>query len=106
MCKLLELPDQPTAVLCTSDLMAIGAINAIHDNGQCVPRDISIVGFDNTNIAELFNPGLTTVNQNIKGLGTKATEYLLAMIDNPDFSPPVQVESVNLVVRKSTGPAR
>jgi LacI family transcriptional regulator len=104
MNNLLELPNRPSAIICTSDLMAIGAINAILAYGLSVPDDFSVVGFDNTLVAKIHKPSLTTVNQNIASMGTKAIEYLILMIEDKDFSPPVITEPVNLIVRQSTGP--
>ncbi|WP_274648670.1 LacI family DNA-binding transcriptional regulator [Paenibacillus humicola] len=104
MQRLLLLPERPTAVVCTSDLMAIGAMEAAHDAGMKVPGDVSVVGFDNTAFASVVKPALTTVNQNIFAIGEKAVGHLLEMIDNPDYSPPVHIEPVELVVRKSTAP--
>jgi LacI family transcriptional regulator len=106
MNNLLELPNRPSAIICTSDLMAIGAIDAIEVSGLNVPRDISVIGFDNTLVAEIHKPGLTTVNQNIATMGTKAIEYLILMIEDKDYSPPVITQPVDLIVRKSTGPCR
>jgi len=65
MRNLMELPNRPSAIICTSDLMAIGAVNVIESYGLTVPHDFSVTGFDNTLIAEIHKPGLTTVNQNI-----------------------------------------
>lgn len=61
MQKLLQLPEPPTAVIASNDLTAIGALNAIHDAGFKVPRDISLVGFDDISFAHLTQPRLTTV---------------------------------------------
>src|SRR5690606_1996686 len=106
MLKLLALPERPSAVICTADIMAIGAMTAVQDAGLHVPGDISIVGFDNTKYAEIVKPGLTTVNQNIESMGARAVEHLLSMIGDPNLSPPVLTEPVDLVVRHSTGPAK
>lgn len=106
MSELMELQDRPTAVVCTSDMMAIGAISVIHRSGLSVPEDISVVGFDNTYYSEIFSPALTTINQNIRSIGSHAIETLITMIENTDFLPPVVTEPSNLVVRCTTAPLR
>lgn len=102
MTELLELKERPTAVICTSDMMAFGAINVIHRSGLSVPEDISVIGFDNTYYSEIFSPALTTVNQNIRSIGSRAIETLIAMIENSEFTPSVVTEPSNLVVRCTT----
>ncbi|MDO3408814.1 LacI family DNA-binding transcriptional regulator [Saccharibacillus sp. CPCC 101409] len=106
MTELLELEERPTAVVCTSDMMAFGAINVIHRSGLNVPDDISVIGFDNTYYAEIFSPALTTVNQNIRSIGSHAIETLIAMVENADFEPPVVTEPSNLIVRRTTAKPR
>ncbi|MDT0121883.1 LacI family DNA-binding transcriptional regulator [Paenibacillus sp. RRE4] len=102
--RLLALREQPTGIICASDMSAFGAIHEIEKHGFSVPEDISVVGFDNTYYAEVFKPGLTTVNQNIYTIGIRAIEYLIAMIENPTYTPPVVTEPSNLIVRQTTAP--
>jgi LacI family transcriptional regulator/LacI family purine nucleotide synthesis repressor len=52
----------------------------------------------------VFKPGLTTINQNIHSIGIKSIEYLIAMIENPAYTPPVITEPSNLVIRQTTAP--
>ena len=106
MRSILQLPERPTAVICTSDLMAIGAINAIHDYGLQVPNDMSVIGFDDTAYAQIVKPSLTTVNQNIPSIGARAVRSLIEMIETPDYSPPVLIEPVKLIIRESTSRRR
>lgn len=106
MQRFLELPDRPTGVICTSDRAAIGAIRAVQDHGLRVPDDVSVIGFDNTIYAQLFRPQLTTIDQNVISMGTSAAEHLVAMIEDPNYSPPVVVTPVELIVRETTGPPR
>ncbi|MCV9952373.1 LacI family DNA-binding transcriptional regulator [Paenibacillus sp. BT-177] len=103
MKRLLQLPEAPSGVICSSDYMATGAIEAIREIGMRVPDHISVVGFDNTFYAELSMPKLTTINQNITLMGMKAGEHLIRMIENPDYSPPTEIVPANLIVRDSTG---
>lgn len=76
-----ERPDL-TAIFAMSDVMAIGAIRAICDNGLNVPDDISVMGYDGIDIAEYYNPKITTIVQNQERLRTKGVEILLDCIEN------------------------
>jgi len=104
--RLLAQRDQPTGIVCASDMSAFGAIHEIEKHGLRVPEDISVVGFDNTYYAHVFKPGLTTINQNIYSIGIKSIEYLIAMIENPDYTPPVVTEPSHLVIRQTTAPVQ
>ena len=106
MAALLVLPEPPTAVICTSDMMAAGAISLIEASGKRVPEDVSVVGYDNTIVAEMSRPALTTVNQNIKQIGSRALDHLISMIHDSDYAPPVAIEPVELIVRESTALCR
>ncbi len=81
--RVLQCSRRPTALFATADIMAIGAIKRMTQLGARVPEDISIIGFDDLNIAEFFNPGLTTVRQEIKRKGQEAARIILECIDNP-----------------------
>ena len=67
--------------------MAIGAIRAIHDQGRTVPGDVSVVGFDDVDLAETTDPALTTVHQPVRGKGEAAVRLLLAVIEGRDACP-------------------
>jgi len=96
---------RPTAILAMSDAMAIGAIAAIHDLGLAIPGRISVVGFDDIELAESTNPPLTTVHQPVRGKGETAVRLLLSVIEGRDASPGHRRLETRLVVRSSTGPA-
>lgn len=76
--RLLDRTKDLTAIICATDEMAGGAIRVIQERGLSVPRDISVVGFDNKPLAELLSPSLTTVQISCEEMGRVATE-LLAM---------------------------
>jgi LacI family transcriptional regulator len=103
MRALLALPERPTAVFAAADMMAIGAIRAVHTEGLQVPHDMAVVGFDDIQIAPLLNPALTTIRQDKTGLGVAAARALIEQIDNPEVTPPVLTLPVELVVRASCG---
>lgn len=101
--RLLSLPEPPTAVFATSDLMAMGAIKAAQERGLRIGRDLAVVGFDDIDLAALVHPALTTVAQDMEGLGVAAARALLRLIDDPAAAPPAITLPVRLVVRQSCG---
>jgi LacI family transcriptional regulator len=102
MAKLVALAEPPTAVVVASDLMALGAIRAVEEACGSVPRDVSIVGFDDLQLAGHVHPPLTTLRQDKAGLGAEAGRALLALIDGKEDTPAVMTLPVELVVRGST----
>jgi alanine racemase len=98
---------RPTAVLAMSDVMAIGVMWAIREAGLSIPADISIVGFDDLDVAPHSNPALTTVHQPVRAKGEEAARLLLRMIAHPDNERPEhKTLDTRLIIRGSTGPAR
>ena len=103
--RLLALPDPPTAIVAASDLMAVGAIRAATEAGLNVPRDLSIVGFDDILLAAHLQPGLTTLRQDKAGLGHAAARALLALVGvDADAASVATVLPVDLVTRGTTAP--
>jgi LacI family transcriptional regulator len=102
MAKLIALPEPPTAVVAASDLMALGAIRAVAEAGGSVPNDVSVIGFDDIQLAGHVHPSLTTLRQDKAGLGAEAGRALLALIDGKADTPAVMTLPVELVVRGST----
>ena len=99
------LPHRPDAVFAANDLMAVGALRAIQDQGLTVPDDVAVVGFDDMAIAANADPPLTTVRHDIKRVGEAAVEMLLRLLDAGDDRPPeLEVIPTPLVVRRSTRP--
>ena len=96
---------RPSAILAMSDAMAIGAIRAIHQRGGTVPREISVVGFDDVDLAASTDPPLTTVHQPVRGKGEAAVRLLLSVMEGGHSAPVHRRLETRLVVRSSTGPA-
>lgn len=96
----------PTIVFCGSDLIAMGAMNALQEAGVRVPEDISIVGIDNLPFAFLTRPPLTTVSVPREALGAKAFQALDKMLQLKRRKGSEYSLVTELVIRKSTGPAR
>lgn len=96
------LEEHPTAVFAANDEMAIGLYRGLAENGVSVPDDISVVGFDDIDLAEYVTPKLTTIQQPIREIGEQATEMLFNRIKNPDAAIQTSYFGVKLVVRDST----
>ena len=103
MKRLMERPERPTAVFCGSDIIAAGVIKYCHENNIAVPADISVLGFDNLEIAELTTPDLTTVEVPAREMGMMAGDYLLATDAQRQHMRQRELP-LRLVVRASTAP--
>jgi LacI family transcriptional regulator len=105
--ELLQAGSLPTALFCTNDVIAIGAMRALYDSGLDIPRDMSVVGFDDVPIAALLRVPLTTVAQPIQRMGASAVELLIERIEGGASLPPRHIVlEAHLVVRQSTAPPR
>ncbi|MGO4300045.1 LacI family DNA-binding transcriptional regulator [Leifsonia sp. RAF41] len=93
-----------TAILCASDPMALGAIRAARRAGLSVPRDVSIVGFDDSALMNCTEPPLTTIRQPIEPMGRTVIELLLRQISSDSAIRDELFFEPELVVRGSTGP--
>ncbi len=94
----------PTAVIAYNDQLAIGLIRGLTARGIRVPRDVSVVGFDNIPVADLITPGLTTVAAPLYTEGATATRHLLTLVASGQRGTSLSaVLPVRLVVRGSTG---
>lgn len=102
---LMQASQRPTAILCQSDQIAIGCIAALSRLGIRVPRDVSVVGFDDIAPAAYSIPPLTTLRQDRMHLGREAARLLLARLaGKAPFDQVITTLPVELVVRASTGP--
>jgi DNA-binding LacI/PurR family transcriptional regulator len=106
LAKLLERPRRPTAVLCSSDLMAIGALREAHRRGLRVPGDLSLVGFDGIDAATWTEPPLTSVEQPIEQIADTAIETLQSLIAEPGRPAPNSYYRPVLVPRGTTAAPR
>jgi DNA-binding LacI/PurR family transcriptional regulator len=95
-----------TAIFAGNDLSALGALDAIEESGLGVPRDISLVGYDNTFVAALRHVALTTVDQARERLGALAVDALIERIEGGRTEAVHHVIAPSLVVRATTGPPR
>lgn len=104
--KLLALEKPPTAIFAANDEMAIGAIKAVRHRGGRVPDDVAVVGFDDIQMASIFEPSLTTIAQPMFEIGQKAMELLLELIEGTSARRRQLVLPDRLVIRDSCGGER
>lgn len=100
---LMALPEPPTAIFATCDILATGVLQSLYRMGKRVPQDVSVVGFDDT-IAAYLAPELTTVAQPMTALGRHGFDMALAAIEGREVPDEIVLET-SLVIRDSTGPA-
>lgn len=100
------LDDRPDAVLCANDLLAFGVMRVAHSRGIRVPDQLAVVGIDDTDLAAVVSPGLTSVNLGSGERGAAAARLLLARIADPDRPAERVVVDPWLTVRESSTPAR
>lgn len=102
--ELLRRRHAPDAIFCCNDMMAIGVLRAAGELQVDVPGALSVVGFDDIELAQFVHPPLTTVAQNTRGLGNLTARFLLERIADPEL--PVRREMVapQLQIRGSTAP--
>ena len=79
-----SLENQPTAVFCANDHMALGLMRAATDAGLVIPRDLSIFGYNNITYSGFLTPALCTMKQPLNEIGRMAVDLLIKTIDNPD----------------------
>ncbi len=101
--ELLQKSEKPTAIFLANDMMAIGAINAIIKLGLQVPKDISVVGFDDVPLASYITPSLTTVRQPTFEKGVRAADALINSLETSERQSSV-ILGLELVIRASTAP--
>lgn len=96
-----KIKESVTAVFAVADVVAAGVITGLHNNIS-VPEEISVMGFDNTSIAKMIVPSLTTVNQNIYEKGVRSSEQLIAVIEGKDtIGKEATMMPLNIVERQS-----
>jgi DNA-binding LacI/PurR family transcriptional regulator len=103
--ELLRRPELPTAIFAANDMVAAGLLGGLDRAGVEVPREVSIVGYDNISIAHLAHVSLTTVDQPRSEMGRLALELLLDRIDNRRANE-VRLIEPSLVIRSTTAPPR
>jgi len=100
--KILLAKKRPSAIFCMCDESAFGCIATLREHGFDVPKDISVVGFDDIRFARYLHPSLTTIAQPVEEIGQKCAEILLDMIDGKEIGQPKTILAHKLIVRDST----
>jgi LacI family transcriptional regulator len=102
--KLFSLPQPPTAIMCSNDMTALGVMRKSHEKGISIPRDLSVVGFDNIRLAEFVLPPLTTVQMSQAELAQIAFHALLKEVkrEKPEAKGTEYSLKTKLVLREST----
>ncbi|PYQ32095.1 MAG: LacI family transcriptional regulator [Acidobacteria bacterium] len=101
--QILAADPRPTAIFAANDSMAVGALSALHEAGIDVPRQMSVVGFDDIPIARYVNPPLTTIRVEIAELGRRAFAVLVETLAHPKSRVRRETIETTLIVRKSSG---
>jgi len=100
---LMALAHPPSAVICTSDVLAFGVLAEAHALGIPVPDALSVTGFDDLDFAQHLSPGLTTVRVPAAELGQRAADYLLSRLAGRPVAPRIELPT-SLTVRGTTAP--
>lgn len=99
--RLLDSGIKASAVVAAADILAIGAMKGLFERGVKVPDDISVMGFDDLEIAQYLTPGLSTIKQQISLKGERAVEFLIKNIEEPTLSKQELILPVMLIERGS-----
>ena len=102
---LLASGEQPTAIVCVNDIMAVGALRELRERGIRVPQDVSVTGFDNVKLSEFCYPALTTVHIPRDTIGHLICDTLLSKSGNNAAADHEMIIDPEFVLRDSTGPA-
>lgn len=100
--ELMSLGERPTAIFCANDIMALGAIYAIHDAGLKIPADVAIVGYDDRDFASWIRPALTTIRMPSFEMGQAAARLLLQQLAGEELEDATQIPGT-LIIRESCG---
>ena len=102
----MALPDPPDALFCFNDLLALGALRALHEAGLRVPEDVAVVGWDDVEDSRYSIPSLTTISPDKRQIAMLAVEFLAARLGEGRAGPPREVTAdFTLAVRESTAGA-
>jgi LacI family transcriptional regulator len=101
--RLLASPNRPTAIICGNDVLAFGVLFECRSRGVDVPREISLTGFDDLDLAVNLEPPLTTIRVPAAEMGQRAADYLLARLEKTPIPEKTELQAA-LVVRETTAP--
>ena len=102
--QLLSLDDAPTAIVCANDAMAIGAMACCRELGLQVGKEVSVMGYGNSDASRYCDPPLTTMEHKVADNGRHLGQLLLAQLDHQSISTTSYLEPVDIIARQSDGP--
>jgi DNA-binding LacI/PurR family transcriptional regulator len=100
--RLLGSANPPTALVCVSDAMAVGAMHAVEHRGLAVGRDVAVIGFDDSPLATVVQPGLSSVRQPLESIAQQCVDLLLGHIEDPRTPASTSVVEPTVIVRGSS----
>jgi len=100
--ELLDLPEPPTALFTGNNLLTVGTLHEIKERGLVIPRNVSVVAFDDMEWYSLISPRLTAANQPTYEMGWAAADLILKRIQNPEKPPEKLVFQAEIMIREST----
>lgn len=101
--EILKLNPAPTAIFATNNLMTLGVLEAVNEQHLKIPRNISVIGFDDMPWAKAISPPLSVIKQPAYEMGRRAAELFFQRIEDPGREPVQVIMEPKLIVRKSTG---
>lgn len=104
--ELLALPEPPTAIFACNDIMAAAVIKAARGAGVGVPENLSVAGFDDSDIASMLSPGITTIRRPLGEIAREATRRVIELIETEAQRLPDHAVELDLVIRESTAAPR
>ncbi|MCP8968273.1 LacI family DNA-binding transcriptional regulator [Ectobacillus ponti] len=99
--QLMSMPEPPTAIVVTDDLMALGVLSTLAESGHMVPDEVSVASFNNVIFSELASPPLTSVDVRIFQLGYEAAKSLIERVEQPHFAPKSIIVPYKIVRRQT-----
>ncbi|GAB2680466.1 LacI family DNA-binding transcriptional regulator [Kribbella swartbergensis] len=106
MTSLLALPEPPDAVFCMTDLLALGAVRALYEQGRSVPEDVAVIGFDNIAHTQFSVPTISTISPDKTAIAEAAVELILQRLAGSNKPPQVVEVRHDLIIRESTAGRR
>jgi LacI family repressor for deo operon, udp, cdd, tsx, nupC, and nupG len=100
--QLMQNPQPPTAIFAQNDRMALGALRAARDLGLSVPEQLAVIGLDDMPLASYFDPPLTTMRQDMFGIGRTAAQLLVRAVEQPQVKHQQLRAPAELIIRQST----
>lgn len=99
---LLSQKNQPEAIICANNYIALGCVDATRDLGLKIPQDIGVMAFDDYPFSQIIEPQLTVVDINVRDMGAQAAKFLVDIIRHPNMQIQTYITTSNVIARQST----